>query len=231
MERRIIIDQLFEGEYALLLLGLLLSLILLFCFFFPFITGFKLRRYLHFTPPEIDDEGGAQTDPELLTRLLSELGVALARRGIAVAWRAAIAPAAVDASDDPEAEAHALSGAPLDGGGGEPAVSYEPEEGATLEIQQGAERFLLSLERCSEAAPAPLRLTLSSEQLERGRVDEARLSVLEATCAGWLLLAIEAAMRGVQRAPLRWSRRPEGPLFNAPMSALQRRLIRLSPWR
>ena len=223
MERRVIIDQLFEGEYALLLLGLLLSLILLFCFFFPFITGFKLRRYLYLVPAEPDEESGASSEPARLSNQLSEIGVALARRGIPVAWRERPVASSLDA---PEAEE-----APPGESVGEPAVFYEAEKGATLEIQQGAERFLLSLESCPPSAPAPWRLTLSSEQLERGRVDEARLSVLEATSAGWLLLSIEAAMRSSQRIPLRWSRRPEGPLFSAPMSALQRRLIRLSPWR
>ena len=80
MDRRVIIDQLFEGEYALLLLGLLLSLVLLFCFFFPFITGFKLRRYLYLTPVEPDEEGESQREQELLSKQLSAIGIALARR-------------------------------------------------------------------------------------------------------------------------------------------------------
>ena len=228
MERRVIIDQLFEGEYALLLLGLLLSLVLLFCFFFPFITGFKLRRYLYLTPVEPDEEGESQREQELLSKQLSAIGIALARRGIPVAWRESSANTLPDVS---EGEERGIPGAAPGKSAGEPAVYYEADKGAMLEIQQGAERFLLSLENCPSSSPASWRLTLSSEQLERGRVDEARLSVLEATGAGWLLLGIEAAMQSSQRSPLRWSRRPEGPLFSTPMSALQRRLIRLSPWR
>ncbi|MEE2643977.1 MAG: hypothetical protein VYD19_03485, partial [Myxococcota bacterium] len=210
----IIIDELFEGEYALFMIGMLLSLILLFCLFLPFMIGFTLRRHIRLSPEGLRALGFEAEATEMpseaqLVLELKSLGQALARRGLSIAWAAG------------------ESGEMSDGG---PHVTYEPDQGAVLLIQPSAECFSLSLSPL-QGAPNHRRLILNSEQLERERVDTRRISVLEAAGAGWILLTIDAVGMYLSPGAFTWGRGPEGPWLSSPVSPLQRRLLRLSPWR